>query len=102
MGQHDTLGWSRGPRGVHQVAAQVGSQPGDSLLQLVVRLAVSDVQELLPAENPWCRGFPRVLDNVFQLRQTVLHCEDLAQLFLVLHHHQVGFTVGQDVFTGLG
>ena len=96
------LGWPRGSRGVDQVAAQVGRQVGDSLLQLLIRLSVSNVEEFLPAENPWRRGFPRVLNNLLQLWQTVLHLQDLAQLFLVLHHHDVGFTVGQDVFTGLG
>ena len=56
------------------------------------------LEKLAPAENSRMRGLPRVLDDALEVRsQGVLALQQLLQLLLVLHHHDVGPAVGRPV-----
>ena len=52
------------------------------------------LEKLAPAENSRMRGLPRVLDDALEVRsQGVLALQQLLQLLLVLHHHDVSSAV---------
>ena len=95
------LGHSSGARCVDEAAALVDGDPLQPLLQFLVVLLDADLQELLPAEDALLLGHAEVLHDGLEVGQLGADGQDLVQLLLVLHHHDVDPAVLRDVLAGL-
>merc|ERR1719234_2073738 len=101
MTEHHTLGGTRCSRSVNQVTAEVWSHSLQPCFQLLLLLLLSNLQKLLPGENPlsgWCSS---VLDYMPQFRKTLTNLQYLGKLLLILDNDQIGSAVGKHILARL-